>query len=60
MLNAGLRATRTSENAVYVDVIVEKIRAIRNGTVKKIDRRLCNMGKYEKLDLDSYLTKLLC
>ena len=53
-------AARTTTNAVTVEVIICKLRPIRNDTVRKIDRRLCELGVYEKLNLNSLFIGLLC
>jgi len=59
-LNTLPGATRTIANAVQWDTIEGRLRHIRNVTVRKIDHRLCQMGMYEKLNLNYYFVGLLC
>lgn len=59
-LNATAGAARTHSNAVDLEVIRGKIRPIRNDTLLRIDRRLCSLGMYEKVDLHPFLETLRC
>jgi len=54
VLNSAPRAARTTLNAVQADVVEEKLRDVRNETVRKIDSRLCGLGMYEKVCLLNY------
>ena len=54
------RAARTALNAVQVDVIEGKLRAVRNETVRRIDSRLCRLGMYEKVNLNYFFSGLVC
>jgi hypothetical protein len=60
VLNNMPRAARTALNAVHVDVIVGKLRAVRNEIVRKIDSQLCRLGMYEKVCLNSLFMGLAC
>jgi len=59
-LNAVPGAARTTENAVLLDVIQGKLRAIRNETVRMIDCRLSRLGMYEELNLNYLFKDLVC
>ena len=54
------RAARTAQNAVHVEVIEVKLRAMRNEIVRKIDCRLSRLGMYEKVSLNYFFTDLVC
>jgi len=54
------RASRTAQNAVHVEVIEGKLRAMRNEIVRKIDRRLSRLGMYEEVSLNYFFTDLVC
>ena len=54
------RAARTAQNAVRVEVIEGKLRAMRNETLRKIDCQLSLLGMYEKVCLSYFFTDLVC